>query len=231
MTELVHIPFRGGEILAVDVNGRPHIVLRPALENIGLDYSTQLKKLQGRSWATVGQCPTVGADGRTREMITVDLRTFLMLLATVNESSVNESIRPTLVAYQSEVADAIEAYWTKGSVTRLPDENYAPRTLTLDEAAAVLQQRYGLTYTVPSLARALRNCGVFKQTGAPMGKFRWWFWFTGSTWNVHPHVLVQMARRLAATEQQLRAFDGIQMRLELEGVGQPELGATTAIST
>jgi hypothetical protein len=118
------------------------------------------------------------------------------------------------------VADAIEAYWTKGVASRVKDDSYAPRTLTLDETAAVLQQRYGLTYTVPSLARALRNCGVFKQTGAPMGKFRWWFWFTGSTWNVHPHVLVQMARRLASTEQQLRAFDGIQMRLELDGVGQ-----------
>lgn len=225
MTDLVHIPFRDGEVLAVDVNGRPHIVLRPALENIGLDYSAQYRKLQGRSWATVGQATTVAADGRTREMVTVDLRTFLMLLATVNESSVNEAVRPALIAYQFEVADAIEAYWTKSAAAKGRDDYYAPRTLTLDEATAVIEQRYGLSYSVPAFTRALRNCGVLKQTGAPMRPFRWWFWFTGSTWNVHPHVLVQMAKRLDRTEQQLRAFEGIQMRLELEGIGQPELGS------
>ena len=38
-----------------------------------------------------------------------------MLLATIDESRVPEAVRPKLVAYQAEVADAIEAYWTKGA--------------------------------------------------------------------------------------------------------------------
>ncbi len=47
-------------------------------------------------------------------MVTVDVRTFLMLLATINEGRVAESVKPKLIDYQSEVADAIEQYWTKG---------------------------------------------------------------------------------------------------------------------
>ncbi len=107
--------FHGDRLLLIDVDGKPNIVLRPALETLGLDYPTQCEKLRRRSWATVGQSPTVAADGRVREMVTVDVRTFLMLLATVDESRVSDSVRPKLVAYQAEVADAIEAYWMKGA--------------------------------------------------------------------------------------------------------------------
>jgi hypothetical protein len=163
----------------------------------------------------------VADDGKTRVMVIADVRTFLMALATIPASRVSDAARPLLVAYQKEVADVIEAHFTKMRKPEAP-ESYTPRTLTLDETCALLEQRYGLSYSVPTLARALRNCGVLKQTGGPMKKFRWWFWFTGSTWNVHPHVVVQMARRLDNAEEQLRAFDGIQLRLEAEGVGQQQ---------
>lgn len=113
-SEIVKVPFRGDEILTVDVDGKPHIVLKPALESIGIDYSTQLIKLKRRSWATMGQCPTVAEDGKNREMTTVDVRTFLMLLATVDEARVAAHVKDKLIAYQSEVADAIEEYWTRG---------------------------------------------------------------------------------------------------------------------
>lgn len=114
INELVHIPFHGDEILAIDVDGKPHIVLRPAIERLGLTYAAQVEKLRTRSWATVRQGSTVAEDGKVREMLTVDVRTFLMLLATINENRVSADARPILSAYQSEVADVIEAYWTKG---------------------------------------------------------------------------------------------------------------------
>lgn len=113
--EIVRIPFHGTEVLAVDADGQPHIVLKPAIEGLGMDYATQYSKLRRRSWAVVGQRPTTGSDGKTYQMVTVDVRTFLMLLATVDENRVPEHVRPLLIAYQREVADAIEAYWTKGA--------------------------------------------------------------------------------------------------------------------
>ena len=117
MTEIVRVPFHGDEILTVDANGKPHIILKPAIEALGLNYSTQVSKLRGKSWAT---CVPLGGiqvpgQGQRREVLAVDVRTFLMLLATVDERRVSERARPKLVAYQAEVADVIEAYWTKGS--------------------------------------------------------------------------------------------------------------------
>lgn len=114
VSDLVRIPFHGDELLTVDVDGTPHVVLRPALESLGLDYSAQLQKLRTRSWAVVGQNPTTGADGKTYKMVTVDARTLMMLLASVDENRVASQVRDKLIAYQSEVADVIESYWRTG---------------------------------------------------------------------------------------------------------------------
>lgn len=112
---VVRVPFNGDEILTTEVDGKPNVILKPALESIGLDYSSQLQKLKGKSWATVGLSTIVAEDGKPREMATADVRTFLMLLATIDDKRVGEAVRPKLVAYQAEVADAIEAYWTRGA--------------------------------------------------------------------------------------------------------------------
>lgn len=112
--EIARISLSSGAVETVMVDGEPHVVFRPAVEAIGLDYSSQLRKLRERSWASRRDIPTTGADGKTYRMAAVDVRTFLMWLATVNENKVSESARPTLVAYQRETTAAVEAYWTQG---------------------------------------------------------------------------------------------------------------------
>ncbi|MFH9813031.1 phage antirepressor N-terminal domain-containing protein [Streptomyces olivaceus] len=112
--EVVKLDLSAGSVHTTLVDGQPHIVLKPVVESLGLSYPAQSRKLKSRSWAVVAQTATTGADGKTYEMDVVPVRTFLMLLATVNEARVAEHVRPTLVAFQNETADAIEAYWTEG---------------------------------------------------------------------------------------------------------------------
>jgi len=112
--EVVQLDLSTGSIQTTLIDGVPHIVLKPAVEELGLSFPAQFRKLQTRTWATVAQQATVADDGKVREMAVVPVRTFLMLLATVNENRVAEQSRPTLVAFQNETADAIEAYWTQG---------------------------------------------------------------------------------------------------------------------
>lgn len=113
-TEIARIDLSAGAVETVMVDSEPHVVFRPAVEAIGLAYSAQLRKLRDRSWASRVDIDTTGADGKTYRMVAVDVRTFLMWLATVNENKVAESARPTLVAYQRETTTAVEAYWTQG---------------------------------------------------------------------------------------------------------------------
>jgi len=156
--------FHGDRLLLIDVDGQPHIVLRPAVEALGLDYKNQLDKLRGKSWATVVLSTTVAADGRRREMVTVNVRTFLMLLATIDENRVADAVRPKLVAYQGEVADAIEAYWTKGAAInpRATPEQIAAalhehqlRMLAMAGAAKLVDPDWLEAKTRHVLARAL----------------------------------------------------------------------------
>jgi hypothetical protein len=114
--EVVRLDLSAGSVHTVLVDGEPLVVFRPAVEAIGLDYSTQLRKLRDRSWANRRDIPTVAEDGKTRQMAAVDVQTFLMWLATVNENKVADEVRETLVAYQQETTTAVNAYWTQGGV-------------------------------------------------------------------------------------------------------------------
>jgi hypothetical protein len=135
MTDIVRIPFSGGEVLTVDTNSKPHVILRPVFEAIGLDADQQIRKLQRQPWATTVVTTGVGEDGKTRQMIAADVRTFLMALATIPATRVSDEARPVLIAYQSEVADAIESYWTKGG-------SINPRA-TEDQLAAIISRAKG----------------------------------------------------------------------------------------
>ncbi|WP_309049026.1 phage antirepressor N-terminal domain-containing protein [Streptomyces sp.] len=113
--EVVKLDLSAGSIHTTLIDDEPRVLLKPAIESLGLDYSTQLAKLKTRSWASVGQSPMqLPGDTQTRLHSTATVRTFLMLLATINENRVKVEARPTLVAFQNETADAIEAYWTQG---------------------------------------------------------------------------------------------------------------------
>lgn len=114
MTTIATIPFHGTNVQSIEINGKPHVVFRPLVESIGMDPDSQLKRLKRHSWATTAMMTVVGADGKAREMTTIDLRTLTMWLATIDENRVSDEARPLVIAYQTEIADVIEAYWTKG---------------------------------------------------------------------------------------------------------------------
>ncbi|MDH6610224.1 hypothetical protein M2164_005859 [Streptomyces sp. SAI-208] len=113
--EVVKLDLSAGSVHTTLVDGQPYVILRPAVEALGLDWKNQHAKLKTRSWAFVVQS-TMQMPGDTQARIhsLAPVRTFLMLLATVNENRVPEAVRPTLIAFQNETADAIEAYWSEG---------------------------------------------------------------------------------------------------------------------
>lgn len=155
---------------------------------------------------------TYAGHSQNKRVLTCDVRTFLMALARVSVSHVAEHIRPTLIAYQCKVADIIEAHFTHRGVQ---DPTRDPYTWDWDEVAALLAQRYGIDMDVNTLLRALRDGGVLKKTNHPKKAYRDWFWFTGSAWNTHPHVLPRLARKVAETRKVLGDVQAIQLELAL----------------
>ncbi len=115
MSDIVRVPFHGDDILCVRVDGKPHVILKPVLDALGVDYWTQVRKLRGKTWAcTSTRLVQLPDQDQRREFVTVDIRTFLMMLATIDERRVAPDAKARLQEYQSEVADALEDYFTKG---------------------------------------------------------------------------------------------------------------------
>jgi len=114
--ELAHVsvPGTATTIQATLVDGQPYVALRPACEALGIDFATQFRKVKSRSWATTVEMTMVAADGKLRAMTMVDRRTLTMWLATLSENKVDPNIRGTVVAFQREAADALDAYFHEG---------------------------------------------------------------------------------------------------------------------
>lgn len=157
-SSLVEIPFQGKNI-AASATGDSYVVsLRRVCENIGIDYSSQYKRLMGRSWATVVKMTTVGADGKNREMVMVDRRTFLMWLATISTSMVKSAkARKAIDAYQKKASEVLDDYFgddvdkaleqaraqlkrQKGAVTVAKAIGFSKSTISFTELSAILNQ-------------------------------------------------------------------------------------------
>lgn len=108
------MPFMDGFIETVLIDNEPHVVLKPTIEGMGLDWEPQRKKLARRSWAVTSQREATGADGKTYAMVTCDLETWSMLLANIDENKVKADARELVVEYQQKSARALRDFWTRG---------------------------------------------------------------------------------------------------------------------
>lgn len=87
--ELVRISVTdSADLMGLHDDGKNWASLRYMCDSLGIDYVTQLRKLRSRSWATVGQKPTVAADGKVRDMVLITSDTVPLWLATIDENRV-----------------------------------------------------------------------------------------------------------------------------------------------
>ncbi|MFP3986940.1 hypothetical protein U9R90_05435 [Streptomyces sp. E11-3] len=155
-----------------------------------------------------------GLGTRARSLALFDRRTLLNVAMLLRDSEVARQVRRYLLDSEQAVR-IIEA----DAVARRAAGD--PLTWTWTEAAAIARQRYGLPWGEEQWRRKLRQAGVLKQAGGPKAKYaKRLFWFTGSAWEIHPHALPELIREAVQVDEQLRAFQGIQTRLELDGVGR-----------
>ncbi|MEY8461006.1 phage antirepressor N-terminal domain-containing protein [Eggerthellaceae bacterium 24-137] len=117
MSEIVHIQFAGCDVECIGGSEpmKYSVGLRRMCENMGLDYSAQLRRLNRQPWATVAIMTTVAEDGKFREMATIDRQTFVMWLATIDTGRVkSEQAREVIIRYQKECAQVLDSYFSKG---------------------------------------------------------------------------------------------------------------------
>jgi len=119
-TALVAIDFHGDQIVTFQKGGEPFVAMRRVVENIGLAWQSQHIKL--REQADRFNCHdmvTVGADGKSREMLAMPVAKLPLWLATINPNKITDPAKRQKVEwYQSESAIVLHDYWTKGVAVR-----------------------------------------------------------------------------------------------------------------
>ncbi len=90
------------------------LAVKSACEALGVDYSAQRQRLDRQAWATVGVIPSVGTDGRKREMFCLRADRVAMWLATIDTSRLaNDAAREKLELWQCQAAEVLDR-WVRG---------------------------------------------------------------------------------------------------------------------
>lgn len=117
---LVAIDFHGDQIITFQKDGEPHVAMRRVVENIGLAWAVQQRKLaESGARFNCHHMVTVAADGKTREVVAMPVSKLPLWLASINPNKIPDPAkRAKIELYQAESAIALHDYWTKGVAVR-----------------------------------------------------------------------------------------------------------------
>lgn len=124
--EIVKFDFRGDQLDAVLVNGKPFVSVRRVCEVLQVDNSNAQRRIAQAAWATMVKLTTVDARGRRREIACINARTLRMWLATIDAGRAKPELRAQIEAYQIECADAIEAHFAPAAAPPPPPRDHGP---------------------------------------------------------------------------------------------------------
>lgn len=110
---LIPVAFHGATLMAVLVNGIPHVSIRSLCEALGLDWAGQLQRIKRHPAlaAVVGVTPTTADDGKQYDTITIPLDKLNGWLFGVSAARVRPELRERLVQYQRECFDVLAAHF------------------------------------------------------------------------------------------------------------------------
>lgn len=91
------------------------IPIKPICEALGIDYATQFSKLKEDDFlsSTIGLSPTVGADGKEREMVCIPLEFVFGWLFTINPKNVKEEAQESVRQYRIQCYRALFEHFTE----------------------------------------------------------------------------------------------------------------------
>ncbi len=97
----------------LDENGDVWVALRPIVNALGLDWGTQRKKLKNlkEKGIALKATPLKDVNGKTQEMLTINLYDLPVYLYSININKVRPELRDKIKKFQVETTHAIREYW------------------------------------------------------------------------------------------------------------------------
>lgn len=132
---LVTVDFYGDTLEACQQDGKVWVNLNRLCEAMGVDMSTQRRKLKKEAWACLVIMTKQAEDGQRRDFTVIDLDTMTGWLFTINAGKVRKEIREKLVRYQQEAVRVLADHFFKrpaSTVPAVPDASGDVRLIQAD---------------------------------------------------------------------------------------------------
>jgi len=114
LTEFKHIPLTvdGIDIIAELANTPKGVVVaaRPIFDRVGVDWKTQLRKIEEDPRFNCGHMTTVGKDMKQREMVCLPVQQIVHVLYTINSKRIKDPVvRANLLKFQIHLGEELMA--------------------------------------------------------------------------------------------------------------------------
>ena len=139
MKEVKVVNFYGDKLYLVEFDGEPYIPLRPIVENLGLYWNTQRRKLIFDPTRWQIQMVKIKTNGGTQEMLCLPLRKLPAWLMSISPRKVKPELREKLLRYQEECDKVLWDYWMKGQAV---NPRKAQPVLDFEDAFTLPPVRY-----------------------------------------------------------------------------------------
>lgn len=126
---LLKVPFFGTELLLVEHDGQPYVVMKNIVEGMGLTWQPQHEKLKHKFFKGIMEI-VIPSNGGLQSMICMTLRKFPAWLYSINPNKVSPDRKEKIITYQEECDEVLWQYWTTGIATR---EQVKARLAEIDE--------------------------------------------------------------------------------------------------
>lgn len=110
-TQALTVDFNGTNLFVVEHNGQPYTPMKQIVEGMGLDWSSQLAKLNSnkKRWGMVKiAIPTAN---NIQEAVCMPLRKLAGWLSTIYPNKVKPELKETIIKYQNECDDVLWDHW------------------------------------------------------------------------------------------------------------------------
>ncbi|MFZ6709776.1 phage antirepressor N-terminal domain-containing protein [Undibacterium sp. TC9W] len=175
-TQIISVDFHKDKLQLIDKDNEPMVPMKPIVENMGLDWSTQRRKLAAdkERWGMV--IMTIPSQGGDQETVCLPIRKIASWLMTISPNKVAPELRDKITLYQNECDDVLWDHWSKGGKktgavqiqmlaprdpTPIIADGYTPMNLKTRDLVTLQQQKYKIMRQIEETESPAVRAGLY----------------------------------------------------------------------
>jgi hypothetical protein len=117
---ITFVSFYGSSLATVKVKNTIYVCMKSVINGIGLDWSTQHRKLKGCYQKYGCGFLSIPVKNGTKKILAIPLKKLPSWLQSINPKKVKDNLKELVLTYQRECTEAINTHWRKPRTAKKP---------------------------------------------------------------------------------------------------------------